>query len=120
MRTTIITPIMPNHTPALKIPPTTWQLPKEIAIKKHKGIRLFNLNLFIIILFLKSKQFDKEFLSDSLSKYYARKINLFFLKRIKNAKRHMLFCENLMHEKIHKILPILGKLLLNFSKYTPQ
>ena len=83
MATTIITPITPNHTPALKIPPTTWQLPKEIAIKKHNGIRLFNLNLFIIILFLKSKQFYKEFLFDSLSKYYARKINEFFKEKKK-------------------------------------
>ena len=43
-----------------------------------------------------------------------------FLKRRKNAKRLILFCENLLYEKIHKILPIMGKLLLNFSKFTPQ
>ena len=48
MATTITTPIIPTHMPALKIPAMASQLLNVIAINKKTGRRFANLNLVIV------------------------------------------------------------------------
>jgi len=42
------TPIIPTHMPALKMPAIALQLVSVNAVISHKGIRLSNLNLFMM------------------------------------------------------------------------